>query len=218
MFFFGQLAEFVQISTQAGRQVVDVNQQLIRPYLYSVSVTILFLVPLISMRLVAEEKRQGTLEILLTTPVRESELVLGKYLASLALYLVLLGGTAIHLAILFAFGSPEWGPVLTGFAGLFLNGAAYLALGLFLSTLTQNQVVAAVTAFALFLSLWLSHWLGRVTSGALSQVLTYVSFVDHFDTFGRGVVDSADLIFYLSLVFLGLFASIQSVLASRWKG
>lgn len=217
MFFFGQLSEFVDISTRSGGQGVDVNQQLIRPYLYSVSVMVLFLLPLVSMRLVAEEKRQGTLEILLTTPTRESELVLGKYLASLVLYLVVLGGTAVHLLILFWFGSPEWRPVLTGLAGLLLTGAAYLALGLFLSTLTQNQVVAAAASFALFLALWLAHWLGRVTSGTLSEVLTYISFVDHFDTFGRGVLDSADLVFYLSLIFLGLFASVQSVHAARWK-
>ena len=217
IFFFGQLSEFVRLSTRAGGNGVDVNQQLIRPYLYNASVMVLFLLPLVSMRLLAEEKRQGTLEILLTTPTRESALVLGKYLASVALYGVLLLGTAAHVGLLFLFGRPEWGPVWTGFLGLFLTGAAYLALGLFLSGLTQNQVVAAAASFSLFLVLWLFEWLGSVTSGILSQALQYLSFARHFENFGRGVVDSADLVFFLSLIAVGLFGSVQAVLATRWK-
>jgi ABC-2 type transport system permease protein len=217
IFFFGQLSEFVSLSTRPGGAVVDVNQQLIRPYLYSLSVMILFLLPLVSMRLVAEEVRQGTLEVLLTTPVSEWIITLGKYLASVGMFAVMLVGAVIHTAILFAFGNPEWGPLLTGFLGLLVTGAAYLALGLFFSTLTQNQVVAAAASFAMFLSLWLFHWLGRVTTGTLSEILTYVSFVEHFDPFGKGVLSTADFVFYLSLIFLGLYAAAQSVLARRWK-
>lgn len=217
IFYFGQLFEFVEISTRGGGVGVDVNQQLIRPYLYSVSVMILFLMPLVSMRLLAEDKRQGTLEILLTTPLPEFVLVLGKYLASVALYLVLLAATFLQIGILLVFGEPEWGPLLTGFLGLFLTGCTYLGVGLFLSSLTQNQVVAATTSFALFLTLWLVHWLASVTGGTLSEVLRYVSFVDHFQSFGQGVLDSVDLVFYLSMIFLSLFAATQSVLATRWK-
>lgn len=217
VFFFGQLLEFVQLSLRGSGEGVDVNQQLIGPYLYSVSVMVLFLLPLVSMRLVSEETRQGTLEILLTTPAPETSLVSGKFLASLTLYVVMLTGVGLHLGILFLFGSPEWGPILTGMLGLFLNGAAYLALGLFLSSLTQNQVVAAAASFSLFLLLWLCHWLGQVTGGALASVLSSISFVGHFDTFGRGVLDSADLVFFLSLIFLGLFGAVQGVAATRWK-
>ena len=153
LFFFGSLSGFVNASTRSGGQGVDVNQQVIRPYLNSVSVILLFILPLVSMRLLAEEKRQGTLEILLTTPLSEASLVGGKYLASLGLFAVLLLAPAAHTAVLFVFGNPEWSQVLTGFLGLFLTGAAYLSLGLFLSGVTQNQVVAAVLAFALFLGL-----------------------------------------------------------------
>ncbi len=216
-FFFGQLAQFVNLSTRAGGQGVDVNQQVIRPYLYSVSVMVLFLLPLLTMRLIAEERRQGTLEILLTTPARDASVVTGKYLAALALYLVMLVGPVLHVAILFVFGAPEWGPVWTGFLGLLLTGSAYLALGLFLSGLTQNQVVAAAASFALFLMLWLLHWLGTATSGALSQVLNTLSFAGHFDNFGRGMLDSADVIFFLSLTVTGAYAAVQAVTATRWK-
>ena len=217
MFFFGQLSEFVALSTRSGGVGVDVNQQLVRPYLYTLSVMILFFLPLVSMRLLSEEMRQGTLEILLTTPVRESVIVFGKYLASVGLLAVMLLGAVLHIGVLFIFGNPEWGPILTGFLGLFFTGATYLALGLFLSTLTQNQIVAGVGAFALFLSLWLAHWLARTTSGTLSDVLSYLSFVEHFDSFGKGVLDSADVVFYLSLIAFGVYAATQSVLSRRWK-
>lgn len=217
IFFFGQLSEFVSVSRLGQGQGVDVNQQLIRPYLYSVSVMLLFLLPLVSMRLVAEEIRVGTLEILLTTPLRESALTLGKYLAALGLLIALLLGPALHVFLLFAFGSPDAGPVFTGFLGLLLTGAAYLALGLFLSSLTQNQVVAGASSFALFLVLWLLHWLSRVTSGPLSGVFAYVSFVQHFDSFGKGVLSAADLVFYFSLIGFGVFGATQSVSARRWK-
>jgi ABC-2 type transport system permease protein len=217
VFFFGQLLEFVNLSMRSGGQAVDVNQQLIRPYFYSVSVMVLFLMPLLSMRLMAEEIGQGTLEILLTTPTRESVLTLGKYAASVGLFAVMLLGPALHVGLLFLFGKPEWGPILTGFLGLFLTGGAYLSLGLFISTLTRNQVVAAAVSFATFLSLWLFYWLGTVTSGRLSAVLTYISFVDHFETFGQGVLSAKDFMFYASLIFLGLFGATQSVQSRRWK-
>ena len=217
IFFFGQLYQFVALSSRAGGEIVDVNQQLIRPYFYSVSVMLLFLLPLISMRLVAEETGLGTLEILLTTPLRESMLTLGKYLASMALFATMMGGVVLHVGILFLFGSPELGPVLTGFLGLFLTGAAYLGLGIFLSAITRNQVVAAASSFALFLSMWLFHWLGGVTSGKLAEVLIYISFVDHFDSFGKGLLETSDLVFYVSLATLGVYAATQAVQSRRWK-
>jgi ABC-2 type transport system permease protein len=217
IFYFSQLSQFVALSSRGGGQGVDVNQQLIRPYLYSVSVMILFILPLVSMRLISEEKRQGTLEILLTTPAPDWAVVVGKYLASVALLGVMVAGSMVHVSILYAFGHPEWGPVWTGFLGLFLTGAAYLALGLFLSALTQNQVVSAAAAFSLFLALWLMHSLGAAASGTLSRVLTYVSFAGHFDNFGRGVLDTSDVIFFLTLTGAGVFLAVQAVTATRWK-
>jgi ABC-2 type transport system permease protein len=214
-FFFGQLLEFVNAS--AAGETVDVNRGLVHAYFYTLSVMLLFLLPLVSMRLVAEEVRQGTLEILLTTPLRESVLVLGKFAASVGLLAVLLAVPALHVALLFLFGRPEPGPILTGFLGLLLVGATYLSLGLFVSTLTQSQVVAAASAFAAFLLLWLVHWLGTAASGRLEQVLTAVSFVVHFDSFGKGVLDSADVVYFASLIALGLALATLSVQARRWK-
>jgi ABC-2 type transport system permease protein len=217
LFFFGELSRFVSLVQRAGGEGVDVNQQLIRSYLYSVSVMVLFLIPLVTMRLLAEERRQGTLEILLTTPARESVIVLGKYLAAVSLLLVMLGTSAAHVAILFVFGSPDPAPVFTGFLGLFLSGAVYVAMGLFLSGLTQNQVVAGVLSFSLFLLLWLCHWVSTLTEGLLAEILRYLSLAGHFDNFGRGVIDTSDLVFFLSWIAAGLYAATQAVLATRWK-
>jgi len=216
-FYFGELSTFVTLSQRPGGGGVDVNQQMIRSYLYSVSVIILFLLPLVTMRLVAEDRRQGTLEVLLTTPTREIEFVLGKYLASVGLLAIMLLGPAVHVGLLFAFGNPDLAPVLTGFLGLFLTGAVYLALGLFFSTLTQNQVVAATASFSLFLLLWLCAWVGTLVPGTPGEVLRGVSLAAHFDNFGRGVLDSTDLVFYLSWIAAGIYAATQSVLSARWK-
>jgi ABC-2 type transport system permease protein len=107
--------------------------------------------------------------------------------------------------------------VATGLLGLFLCGAVYAALGLFFSSLTQNQVVAAAISFAVFLLLWLVQWISGFVQGPLGDLMRYVSLAGHFDNFGRGVLDSADLVFYLSWIAAGLFGAVQVVLATRWK-
>jgi ABC-2 type transport system permease protein len=216
LFFFGELSGFVGLA-QRSPQAVDVNQQMVRPYLYSVSVMVLFLVPLMTMRLLAEERRQGTLEVLLTTPAPEVSLVLGKYLAATGLYLVMIAGSVGHVSLLFLFGDPDPGPVVTGFVGLLLCGMVYLAVGLFISALTQNQVVAAALSFTFFLILWLAAWASGMVDGALAEVLRYVSLAGHFENFGRGVIDTSDLVFYGSWIVAGLFAATQAVESTRWK-
>lgn len=216
-FFFAETSQFLSWMQRSGGRGVDVNQQLIRGYLSTVSVIVLFLLPLVTMRLLAEERRQGTLEVLLTTPAPEASLVLGKFAAALGLYVVMLLVPMAHVALLFLFGRPEWGPVATGFLGLFLTGGVYLAVGIFFSSVTQNQVVAAVTAFTAFLVLWLCQLLGTVSSGRVAEVLAYVSLAGHFDNFGRGVLDTSDVVFYLSWIAAGLYGSVESVRAARWK-
>jgi len=217
LFFFGELSQFVGMVQSSGAKGVDVNQQMIRPYFYSVSVMILFLLPMITMRLLAEERRQGTLEVRLTTPIPEWSLVLGKFAAAFALLGALLLGSVFHVGILFMVGDPDPGPVLTGFLGLLLTGAVYISLGIFFSSLTQNQVVAGAISFSLFLLLWLIGWAGGLVSGAGAEILGYISLAGHFDNFGRGVLDTSDLVFYLSWILAGLYAAIESVRSTRWK-
>ncbi len=196
---------------------MDVNEQVIRPLLTNASVIGLFLIPMITMRLYAEEKRSGTIELLMTSPVRDLEIVLGKWLAALVLYASILGISGINIAILFAFGRPDWKPVLVGFLGLLLQGGCLLAVGIFISTLTRNQIIAGGATFAVCLMLWVLDWVSAYDQSAWAKVVSYLSVVTHFEPFSKGVIDTKDVIFYLSMIFFGLFLTVRSVESLRWR-
>jgi ABC-2 type transport system permease protein len=183
----------------------------------NVSVLYLFIVPAISMRLLAEEQRTGTVELLLTNPVQEWEIVTGKYLASILLVLVMLGLTLLFPLFLFMFGSPDAGPMITGYLGIFLQAAAFLAVGLWASSLTQNQIVAALISFAALLVLWLSDSLGQFLGGTVGQIVSYVSVINHFQEFPQGVIESKDVIYYLTLVAAGIVLSTLSLQSRRYR-
>jgi ABC-2 type transport system permease protein len=151
---------------QAGMNgPTNINQMLVGPTLMNTTVIMLFLFPLITMRTYAEEKRSGTIELLLTSPITDVQIILGKFLGAMLLYAAMLALTAIHLSILFIYGNPEWKPILTGYLGLLLMGGCFLSLGLFISSLTKNQIVAGIATFAVFLMLWVINWIGVVAPG-----------------------------------------------------
>jgi gliding motility-associated transport system permease protein len=183
----------------------------------NVSVLYLFIVPAISMRLLADEQRTGTVELLLTNPVQEWEIVTGKFLASIMLVLVMLGLTLLYPAFLFIFGSPDIGPIITGYIGIFLQAAAFLAVGLWASSLTQNQIVAAIIAFALLLILWLSDNLGQFLGGTVGSIVSYTSVINHFQSFPQGVIQSNDVIYYLTLVVAGIVLSTLALQSRRYR-
>lgn len=221
-FYFG-LQQFVAYARSAAQQLgegpaVHVNQQFITPLFFNMAFTALFLLPLLTMRLFSEERKQGSMELLLTYPVSDLQVVLGKYLAALALYALMLASTAWAFMALFRFGTPDPGPVVTGFLGLFLYGAALLALGLMLSALTENQIVAGALTFFLYLILWLLGGAASVVAGIPGSVMGWVSLVDHFQALSQGVVDSADLVYFAALIGFGLYMSLQVVAAQRWSG
>jgi len=187
----------------------------LRPLISNVSVLFLFIVPLISMRLLAEEQRTGTVELLLTNPVQEWEIVVGKFLASVVLLLVMVGLTLLYPIFLLIFGNPDRGPILTGYLGILLQAAGFLAVGLWASSLTQNQIVAALLAFAFLLMLWLSDSLGQFLGGTLGGIVSYASVTTHFQDFPQGVIKSQDVIYYLTLIAAGLVLSTLSVQGRR---
>src|SRR5687767_2336429 len=160
-FFLAHLEYFATQSMQAqqGGGPVNINQFMIRPLLQNVALINLFLLPMITMRSYAEEKRSGTIELLLTSPITDTQIILGKFLGVLGFYAALLGVTMIYIGILFVFGNPDWKPVLTGYFGLLLMGSCFLAVGLFISSTTKNQVVAGAATFVVFLLLWIIGWL-----------------------------------------------------------
>jgi ABC-2 type transport system permease protein len=204
-----------QMSGQSGP--MSLNEQVIAPLLSNIAVVGLFLIPLISMRLFAEEKRQGTIELLITSPIHDLEIILGKWLSAVIMYAALLGVLVLDFSFLFIYGNPDWKPVATGLLGILLQGACLLAFGTFISTLTKNQIVAGSIGFALSLVLWILNWTTSFGNSILVQVLNYLSIVSHMDSFSRGVIDTKDLIYYLSMIFIGLFFTARSLESLRWR-
>jgi ABC-2 type transport system permease protein len=221
-FFFYSATRFfvlqgMQMQMMGRGMPMDVNEYVIRPLLTNASVIGLFLIPMITMRLYAEEKRSGTIELLMTSPVRDLEIVLGKWLSALVLYVSILAISGLNIAILFTFGRPDWKPILVGFLGLVLQGGCLLAIGTFISTLTKNQIIAGGATFAVCLMLWVLDWVSAYDQSAWAKVVSYLSVVTHFEPFSKGVVDSKDVIFYLSMIFFGLFLTTRSVESLRWR-
>lgn len=190
----------------------------IRPVVQTMLTILLLLSPVLSMRLLAEEQRAGTLELLLTAPVRDYEVVLGKYLAGLGFLGVMLGLTLVYPAVLLAFGQPDVGATVGGYLAVALFGAAAVAIGLFASSITQNQIVAAVVAFAILLVLWVMDGISQVFGGKAGEVVGYLALYPHFNGFTRGVIDTKDVVYYLSLVVAPLFLTARSLEARRWRG
>ena len=186
---------------------MNLNEQVIRPLLQNISVLGLFL-PSITMRLFAEEKRNGTIELLTTSPIRDVE-DLGKWLAALGLYVCMLFFPVLNFAFLFKYGNPDWKPVVIGLLGLLLQVGG-LAIGMFISTLTKNQIIAAALTFSLFVALWVISAVSEFNTASWAQAVAYTSIVTHLESFERGMIDSKDAIFYLSMIFLGLFLSLRS--------
>lgn len=196
---------------------MDVNEYVVRPLLNNISVIGLFLIPMITMRLFAEEKRSGTIELLATSPVRDIEIILGKWLAALVLYAAILALSGLNIAVLFFYGQPDLKPILIGYLGLLLQGGAILAIGTFISTTTKNQIIAGTATFAACLLLWVLDWVSAYETAAWAQVVSYISVLAHFESFSRGVIDSKDTIYYVSVAFFGLFLTARSMESLRWR-
>ena len=181
------------------------------------SILLLLLAAVLTMRLLAEEKKMGTLELLLTAPVRDSEVIVGKFLGSLGILTVMLALTFYYPLLLWIFGDPDWGPIATGYLGLFLLGCTSLGVGLFASSLTSNQIVSAVIAGGILFALWFIAMVADLLPEALGEVIGYLSLSYHLPDFMRGIIDTRGIIYYLSLTVLFLFLAIRSLESSRWS-
>lgn len=226
VFFYLYLSSFVEASFmdairsqqyRMGRQTLNVNLMLIRPYFWNIALISLFTLPTITMRLYSEEKRIGTVELLYTTPITPAQIIAGKFLAGLALYIVLLLPTMFFQGLLFAYGDPEFMPVLSGYVGLIFLGAAFISAGLFISTTTENQIIAAIGGFALSLLLWVIGWGANFVGPTLSPVLNYVSIINHFEDFAQGVIDTSHVAYYILFCFTGLYFSLKTIESVKWR-
>ncbi|HXT75265.1 MAG TPA: ABC transporter permease subunit [Candidatus Eisenbacteria bacterium] len=222
-FFWNILGYFVSMgvaSMQRGQMMpMNINEEVIRPLLANVGVIGLFFIPLITMRLFAEEKRTGTIELLVTSPITDMEVILGKWLAAMLLYGCMLLVTALNFAFLFKYGHPDWKPLVIGYLGLYLQAGALLAVGTFISTLTKNQIIAGAVTFAVCLMLWVLEWVsgGGFETAKWAQVLSYMSVINHYESFAKGMLSSKDAIYYVSLIFFGLFLTARSMESLRWR-
>ncbi|MGB7437467.1 MAG: ABC transporter permease subunit [Candidatus Acidiferrum sp.] len=196
---------------------MNLNEQVIRPLVSNVSVIGLFLIPLITMRLFAEEKRSGTIELLATSPIRDAEVILGKWLAAVCLYAIMLLLTAVNFIWLFKYGNPDWKPLAIAYLGLLLQAGALLAIGTFISTLTRNQIIAGAATFGVCLLLWVLEWVSGYDTSTWARVLAYFSVLTHFESFAKGVIYTKDIVFYVSVIVLGLFLTARSMESLRWR-
>ena len=226
VFFYLYLSSFIEASfmdqmrAQQYRQMpqkFNINQMMIRPYFWNIALISLFTLPTITMRLFSEEKKQGTIELLYTTPVKSIQIILGKFFAGVAFFIVLLFPTMLFQSLLFVYGNPEFLPVLSGYLGLILLGAAFISVGLFISTTTENQIIAAIGGFALSLLLWVVGW-GADSAGAIfGPFLKYISIINHFEDFAQGVIDTAHVAYYLLFCIFGLYLSLKSIDSVKWR-
>jgi len=214
-----QMAIMAQVQAQqTGPRPIDMPGIISRGFLSTMSVILLFIMPMLTMGLFSEEKKRGTIELLLTAPITDLQVVLGKFFAAGAFSVILLLSTWVPTGVLSLDGSPASGPILTAYLGLLLYGLAIIAVGLFISTLTENQIIAAVLSFGTIMVLWLVDVVAQnAESPASKGVLTYLSILSHLDDFMKGVLSTSHIIFYVSLTLVALFLTYRSIDSLRWR-
>ncbi len=224
-FFYTNVLYYGIVSLQAAQQAgnpqvaAQLNPQTMvyRPLFAVLAVVLVFMVPILTMRLLAEEKRSGTSELLFTYPLSDWSIILGKFGAALLIYLIFLAFTVSYSLALGFMTRLDWGAMGAGYLGLVLLGASCLALGLFASSLTENQIIAGVVGFALLLLFWVIGWVQELGAGSFGKVMLYLSLMDHFDNFTKGVINSRDLVYCASFVFFFLFLTKRQLESRRWR-
>jgi len=225
-FFYVALGFFVRRSMAGAQQMefgggpaLSLNEWVIAPVLQNMAVVALFVAPMLTMRLFAEEKRQGTMELLATSPLTDLQIVLGKFLAAAGLYALMILAGLLNVGMIWHYATvaPEWKPLFTGALALLLFGCCFIAVGLFISSLTRNQIVAAALSFSVFLGMWTLGWADDPSAGPVAKAVAYMGITTHLDDLMKGVLALKDLVFYLSLIVFGLFLAHQSVESQRWR-
>lgn len=223
-FFFNMLARFnyllqlyLSFRNPEAMQQLNLNDLVIGPLLHNLSVVLVILVPVITMRSFAEEKRSGTYELLMTSPLSVTEIVLGKFLGTFVFVFVMVLLTGVYPLILLAYGNPEVGVILGGFLGLLLLATAFASVGLLTSSLTENQIIAAVSCLVFLLLLYVISWPAETAGETMGAILKYLSLTEHFAEMVKGVIDTKDVVYFLSVIVLSLFLTQRSVESLRWR-
>jgi len=225
-FFYNSLALFSTISFQAtmnpmlAKQVglLNITESVVRPLFGNISIILLLMEPLLTMRLFSEEKKSGTIELLLTYPVTDMGILLGKFFACMAVFIIMIALTILYPLLVIVFGQPEIGPIITGYIGVFLVGASFVSLGIFASSLTENQIIAATVAFGLLLLFWMISFSASLAGQTLGDILSYISLTAHLEGFAKGVIDTTDIVYYLIFISLFLFLTLRILESKKWRG
>ena len=220
--FFSILYNFSLASFQAPQiqqmgGTLNINEMVIEPSISNMAVVLLFIIPLITMRSFAEEKKAKSFPLLLSSPVHLREIVAGKFLACLGVVAVMLLLSSYSVILVAWMGAPEIGPILSGYLGILLMAGCYISLGIFASALTDNQIISAVISFGFILFMWIIGWAAQATSPGLGEVLQYISLVSHLESFLKGILDSSDVTYYLTFIAFGLFLTYRVVDSRRWS-
>ena len=222
-FFAPPFLQFADVSMRSAMQPqmgqnLNATEHVLRPLTYNMAIVLLFFIPFLTMRLFAEEKRSGTMELLLTYPLHDGEVLAGKFLAALALYGSILVLTLSYPITVAWFTRIEWAAVLTAYLGLLLLGGTFLAIGVFWSSITENQIVAGFGALITNLVLWLLGWFADSAQGTLRTVIQQTTVIEHMESFAKGVIDTKDLVYYVSVTGFALFLTLRSLESKRWRG
>jgi len=203
---------------QGGQAQLNLNDLVFRNLFASMRFVLLIILPILTMRLFAEERKLRTFEFLMTSPIGINEIVAGKFVSVFLVFLSLLGLTGLVPAVLMLFSDFDWNPIWTGYLGMTLLGALFISVGLLASAITENQIVAAFLSFGMLLLIWLISGLGALLGDTpLGQIISYVSFMDHYDRFVRGLIDTKDLVYFFSSLVFMLFLTHRVVESTRWK-
>lgn len=219
--FFMQQAFNMQMQAQrfGGPPELDVPGNVIRAFFGNISIFVLIFVPMLTMGVYAEERKRGTMELLMTSPISEFQIVMGKFLAAFTLYVAMLAPTFLYQVIMNIYAEPAipWRVLLSAYLGILLLGAVLVAVGAFISALTESQIIAAVATFAVFILLWVLDFGVRDTTSTMGEILQHLSILRHFDDFSRGVIDTTSIIFYVSLAALAIFLTLRTLDSMRWR-
>ena len=210
---FSQRAQFMQ----GGMPNLNLNEMVVTQFFGVMDFIWLLVVPMLTMRLLAEEKKNGTMELLMTSPISTVEILLGKFFACLTLYMTIVALTLVYCGILELYGDPDWGPIWSAYLGYLLLGGTFIGVGMLASSVTENQIVAVLLAFGALLMLWLIDWSASFAGPTAAKVLQYLSIIRHLQDFQRGVIDTSDVVFYLSFIFFSLFVTTRVLESRRWR-
>jgi ABC-2 type transport system permease protein len=222
-FIFFQILTFfsfqsVQASQFQGMNVgLNLNDMVIEPSFHNMAVTLLLIIPVLTMRSFADEKKSKTYALLLSSPVRLREIVFGKFLACMTVVTLMVLLSSYCIGFLFALGEPEIGPIVTSYVGILLMAGCYVGMGVFASSLTDNQIIAAVIAFGMSLFMWIIGWAAQAASAEMGEVLQFLSLVEHMQRFLKGIVETSDVIYYLSFILFSLFLTHRVLDSERWR-